>query len=115
MLRKVSFLICIAILFSCKSPGIPEEVSLYYPEPGVWEKRDAAFMGFDAIKLEEAISFGLENQTQGSKDLGSMLRSRARTVHDSLVGPRKSGENSMFWLSKMDTSSMSWGILKEWI
>jgi len=89
MLRKISFLICIATLFSCKSPGIPEEVSLYYPEPGVWEKRDAAFMGFDAIKLEKAISFGLENQTQGPINLEAMLRSRARTVYDSLVGPTK--------------------------
>lgn len=68
MLRKVSFLICIVILFSCKSPGIPEEVSLYYPEPGVWKKKDTAAMGFDAVKLEEAITFGLENQTQGPKN-----------------------------------------------
>ena len=115
MLKKVSFLICIAILFSCKSPGIPEEVTLYYPEPGVWEKGDATFMGFDVIKLEEAVSFGLENQTQGSKDLGSMLRSRARTVYDSLVGPTKERENSMPSLSRMDISSMNLGIPREWI
>ncbi len=89
MPQKISFLFYAAILFSCKPSGVPEELSTYYPEPGVWENRDASEMGFDAVKLEEALAFGFENQTQGSKDLGAMLRSRARTVHDSLVGPTK--------------------------
>lgn len=35
-------------------------------------------MGFDAVKLEEAITFGLENQTQEPKKLGAMLKIRGR-------------------------------------
>lgn len=62
----------------------------YYPGKGEWEKREPADMGFDAVKLQEAVEFAISNEYSGDRDLRvAILQSFGYEPYMEIVGPTK--------------------------
>ncbi|MDN5202884.1 serine hydrolase [Fulvivirgaceae bacterium BMA10] len=90
------FLICLALFaIGCQDNNKSEGTQVtstvpYFPEAGAqWEKRNPEAFGINKDSLEIVMDFVRSTESVGSKDLGKMLMSRARSVHDSLIGPTK--------------------------
>lgn len=62
----------------------------YYPEKWVWEERTPSSQGFDAALLDSAVSFALNNEYSGQKDLRlAILEGFSREPGHALQGPTK--------------------------
>lgn len=63
----------------------------YYPGPGdAWERRDPAEVGMDASRLEAAVTFAVENETDAPRDLElNHYRSFGREPFGDATGPFK--------------------------
>ena len=40
-----------------------------FPAKGAWQTRDAALLGLDKVKLDEAVSFAIQHESTTDKDL----------------------------------------------
>jgi len=69
---------------------MPEQAGMYYPGAwGDWEHREPGEMGMDARKLQEAIQFAVQNESEHPKDL---VLDKALSSYEplaELIGPMK--------------------------
>jgi len=63
----------------------------YFPPPGKeWQTAKPAEVGVDASKLQIAVTFAMENEYSGSKDLRlAILKSFSREPYHEILGPTK--------------------------
>ena len=62
----------------------------YYPPKGDWEIKSPESMGFDKIKLNEAVQFALDNEYSGSHDLRlAIIEGFEREPYHEIAGPVK--------------------------
>lgn len=60
----------------------------YVPPAGAWEQRQPAQVGLDAAAVRDAITFAIENESSGSRDLlANHARTFGREPHGEAVGP----------------------------
>jgi CubicO group peptidase (beta-lactamase class C family) len=79
-----SLMLLLLILFCTHA-----RAQVYYPA-ATWETRSPASMGFDEVRLREAIAFAEANEYKGSRDLRiATLESFAREPYHVLAGPTK--------------------------
>lgn len=80
----------------------------YYPAKDTWETRQAE--GFDAGKLESAITFAMENEYSGSKDLRqAILSSFAAEPYHEIKGPVRERGGPTGLIIKNGYIVASWG------
>ncbi|MDQ3069614.1 MAG: beta-lactamase family protein [Acidobacteriota bacterium] len=76
-----------AVLFGA-APQAPRRAAPYFPPRGEWAARDAAALGFDKAKLDEAVAYAKANENPNDKDLSKdILRTFRREPHNELIGP----------------------------
>lgn len=85
----------IAFVLGCSGPGgSPGEqgVGEYVPAPGdAWKVASPESMGVDAVLLQEAVEFAVENESEFGPDLEASLSARlATSAYPELLGPMKS-------------------------
>lgn len=86
--QKIQSLV-IVLCWLSSSSFIQAQVD-YFPPAGQWEKKEASAVGLNTKALERAISFALENEYSGSRDLRqAILKGFSREPFHSLLGPTK--------------------------
>ena len=71
----------------------------YFPARGAWEKRDAASLGLDQAKLDEAVAFAIANQNNRTKNLAEDIPAtfRNEAPYNNVIGPtqERTGMNGL--------------------
>ena len=77
-----------AILCAAPVDQARRAAAAYFPPRGEWAARDAAALGFDTAKLDEAVAYAKANENPNDKDLSKdILRTFRREPHNELIGP----------------------------
>jgi CubicO group peptidase (beta-lactamase class C family) len=74
-------------------------VGPYFPPRGEWQRQDAATVGFDKAKLDEAIRFAVLHENPDTKDLAvaTVNQFRNEAPYNTLIGPTqpRAGSNGI--------------------
>lgn len=86
---RLLFLLCLSLIVSCLD--LSAQSSVYYPPPGdKWETKTPEQVGMDANKLQEAIAFAKEIESQSPRDLEEAhYLGFGREPFGDAVGPHK--------------------------
>ena len=91
---------------------LPAEPTLYYPGPGDdWEHRAPEALGFDRIRLGEAVAYAQGHKTTVPTDLEAYL-GRSDAPDDALVGPTKPRGDMCGLIIKDGYVAAAWGDTK---
>jgi CubicO group peptidase (beta-lactamase class C family) len=87
----VTGVVAFATLLIILSPSdVGAQQGEYVPERGAWERRAPEAMGFDPVRLQEAIDYAIAAETPGTRDLGEAHPlAWGREPFDEPVGPLK--------------------------
>ena len=89
----LSFAVSVQVSFAQRktTPSIPVAApAVYYPAPGVWEKRSPAELGLDEGKLQEAIQFAVAQENPAPRNLEmAHYQTFGREPFGMAVGPLK--------------------------
>ena len=102
------YLIILALI--CSLTGLCQ--NNYFPTRTEWQSRLPKEMGLDPLKVEAAVSFAMQNEYSGSKDLRiAILGSFAREPYMQIVGPTKERGGPAGIIVRNGYLTASWGDL----
>src|SRR5262245_10978332 len=74
--RTVGIVGCVVVAaYVAVAAQAPATKGTYFPATGTWEKRDAASLGLDKAKIDEAIALSIKNQNPRTKNLAEDIPS----------------------------------------
>lgn len=105
MARKLTLLLALSIPFLLSAQ--------YYPSKSSWETKLAAAVGLEQSAIDDAVSFAMENEYSGQKDLRlAILQSFSREPYHELQGPTKDRGGPAGMIIKDGYVIASWGDTK---
>ena len=115
MTRRVSASLFALVLLAASLAALPQagqpSAQKHFPAKGEWARRDAAALGLDKAKLDEAIAFAVENQNQRTKDLAADILAtfRREAPYNNLIGPTQERTGSNGVIIRGGYVAASWG------
>jgi CubicO group peptidase (beta-lactamase class C family) len=89
----------------------PAPARPYYPLRGEWRKQDAARLGLDQTKLDEAIAFASAHENPDTKDLAVAIPNQFRNEapYNTLIGPTQPRTGSNGVIIRHGSVAAEWG------
>jgi len=89
----------------------PQTAGRYFPPSGLWEKRDAAVLGLDRARLDEAMAFAVANQNPNTRDLAVDIPSSfsSEAPYNNLIGPTQPRAGSTGVIIRRGYVALEWG------
>lgn len=105
MARKLTLLLALSIPFLLNAQ--------YYPSKSSWETKSASAVDLDQSAIDDAVSFAMENEYSGQKDLRlAILQGFSREPYHELQGPTKDRGGPAGMIIKDGYVIATWGDTK---
>jgi CubicO group peptidase (beta-lactamase class C family) len=110
--RPAALLIIIAIAAATVTTARQQSFTPpYFPARGEWQKKDAAAIGLDQAKLDDAIAFAVAHENPNPKDLSVAIvnQFRSEAPYNILIGPTQPRAGSNGVIIRHGAVAAEWG------
>lgn len=104
-------LVWAAAAFLSASPAAQDRDGAYFPPRGAWEARDAAALGFDQARLDEAVAHAIAHENPNDRDLRVDIPRtfRREAPYNALIGPATTRGGSSGLIIRHGRIAAEWG------